>query len=210
MMYILDNRYEIEKEAGRGGTSIVYKAYDLQAERAVRAIKEINKDNSAIYELAKKESKLIKELYEQDKSNSFLPNIIHTFGTHDKFYIVQDFLDGESMDKMLENGAMPYDMFIESAKQICSFMEFFHRTGKVHSDMKPENIMVLKPSTTLMDGSRKKSIKLKFIDFGTAIKNESGVTGYTPEYASREQYEQRPNIDKRSDIFNIGATFYHM
>ncbi len=210
MMYILDNRYEIEKEAGRGGTSIVYKAYDLQAERAVRAIKEINKDNSAIYELAKKESKLIKELYEQDKSNSFLPNIIHTFGTQDKFYIVQDFLDGESMDKMLENGAMPYDMFIESAKQICSFMEFFHRTGKVHSDMKPENIMVLKPSTTLMDGSRKKSIKLKFIDFGTAIKNESGVTGYTPEYASREQYEQRPNIDKRSDIFNIGATFYHM
>ena len=211
MYNILSNRYEIEREIGRGGTSIVYKAYDLQAERAVRAIKEISKENSAVYELAKKEAKLISELYEQDKSNEFLPNIIDTI-PNDKhyFYIVQDFLDGENMDKMLENGPMPYDMFIESAKQICSFMAFFHRTGRVHSDMKPENIMVLKPSNTLMDGIHKKSIRLKFIDFGTAIKNESGVVGYTPEYASREQYEQRPNIDKRSDIFNIGATFYHM
>lgn len=209
-MHILANRYEIEKIAGRGGTSVVYKAYDLQAERAVRAIKEIDKSNRAIYELAKQESKLIKELYEKDKSNAFLPNIIHTFGIENKFYIVQDFLDGESMDKMLERGPMPYNVFIESAKQICSFMEFFHQTGRVHSDMKPENIMVLKPSSTLMDNSSKKSVKLKFIDFGTAIKNESGVAGYTPEYASREQYELRTDIDRRSDIFNIGATFYHM
>ena len=42
---ILANRYEIEKIAGKGGTSVVYKAYDLQAERAVRAIKEISKAN---------------------------------------------------------------------------------------------------------------------------------------------------------------------
>ena len=211
MYNILSNRYEIEKEIGRGGTSIVYKAYDLKAKRAVRAKKQISKENSAVYELAKKEAKLISELYKQDKSNEFLPNIIETI-PNDKynFYIVQDFLDGENMDKMLEKGAMPYDMFIESAKQICSFMEFFHRTGRIHSDMKPENIMVLKPSNALMDGIHKKSINLKFIDFGTAIKNESGVVGYTPEYASREQYEQSPNIDKRSDIFNIGATFYHM
>ena len=85
---LLANRYEIEKIAGRGGTSVVYKAYDLQAERAVRAIKEINKSNRDVYDMAKLESALIKELYESDQSNAFFPNIIHRFETENYFYIV--------------------------------------------------------------------------------------------------------------------------
>ncbi|MBR1823177.1 MAG: serine/threonine protein kinase [Ruminococcus sp.] len=204
---ILANRYEIEKIAGKGGTSVVYKAYDLQAERAVRAIKEISKANREVYEMAKQESALIKELYEADQSNAFFPNIIHRFETDKNFYIVQDYLDGESMEAMLEAGPMPYKMFLEAAKQICSFMKFFHDTGRVLSDMKPENIMVLKPSKALTDNEA--NIKLKFIDFGTAIKNATGVTGYTPEYASPEQYRQL-KLDERTDVYNMGATFYHM
>ena len=102
---------------------------------------------------------------------------------------------------------MPYKLFISAAKQICSFMKFFHDTGRVHSDMKPENIMVLMPNAALSDNSA--GVKLKFIDFGTAIKNATGVTGYTPEYASPEQYRQL-KLDERTDIFNMGATFYHM
>ncbi|MBQ9894470.1 MAG: serine/threonine protein kinase [Ruminococcus sp.] len=204
---LLANRYEIEKIAGRGGTSVVYKAYDLQAERAVRAIKEISKSKYEEYDMAKQESALIKELYEADQSNAFFPNIIHRFETDHYFYIVQDFLDGESMGYMLEAGPMPYKMFIEAAKQICSFMKFFHSTGRVHSDMKPENIMVLKPGKAMLDNDAK--IKLKFIDFGTAIRNATGVTGYTPEYAAPEQYRQS-ELDERTDIFNMGATFFHM
>ena len=67
-MKLLANRYELDSVAGRGGTSVVYKAYDLQAERAVRAIKEISKSNPDAYEMAKRESQLIKELYERDTS----------------------------------------------------------------------------------------------------------------------------------------------
>lgn len=204
---ILANRYEIEKIAGKGGTSIVYKAYDIQAERAVRAIKEISKSNREAYDMAIQESALIKELYEADQTNGFFPNIIHRFETKNNFYIVQDFLDGVPMDKWLETGPMPYKLFISAAKQICSFMKFFHDTGRVHSDMKPENIMVLMPNAALSDNSA--GVKLKFIDFGTAIKNATGVTGYTPEYASPEQYRQL-KLDERTDIFNMGATFYHM
>ena len=90
---VLAGRYEIEKVIGRGGTSVVYKAYDLQAERAVRAIKEISKTDTESYEMAKSESQLIRELYERDKSNAFFPNIIHRFEIGDKFYIVEDYLD---------------------------------------------------------------------------------------------------------------------
>lgn len=208
-MRLLANRYEIEKVAGTGGTSVVYKAYDLQAERAMRAIKEISKSNPDVYDMAKLESQLMRELYEKDTSYGFLPNIIHRFEIGDKFYIVQDYLDGETMDKMLEAGPMPYEQFIESAQQICQFMTFFHSTGRVHSDMKPENIMVIRPDTR-WDNRKEHTVKLKFIDFGTAVRNEAGTTrGYTPEYAAPEQYREA-RLDERTDIFNIGATFYHM
>lgn len=208
-MRLLANRYEIEKVAGTGGTSVVYKAYDLQAERATRAIKEISKANPDVYDMAKRESQLIRELYEKDTSYGFLPNIIHRFEIGDMFYIVEDFLDGETMDKMLETGPMPYDMFMESAKQICRFMTFFHSTGRVHSDMKPENIMVIRADAH-WDNSSTQAVKLKFIDFGTAVRNAAGVVrGYTPEYAAPEQYREE-RLDERTDIFSIGATFYHM
>ena len=207
---VLAGRYEIEKVIGRGGTSVVYKAYDLQAERAVRAIKEISKTDTESYEMAKSESQLIRELYERDKSNAFFPNIIHRFEIGDKFYIVEDYLDGTTMDEVLKNGAMPRGLFLECAKQICSFMTFFHGTGRVHSDMKPDNIMVLGRSSTLMDEKSKNgAIKLKFIDFGTAVRNATGATGYTPEYAAPEQYREIM-LDERTDVFNIGATFFHM
>ena len=208
-MKLLANRYELDSIAGKGGTSVVYKAYDLQAERAVRAIKEISKSNPDVYEMAKRESQLIKELYERDTSYGFLPNIIHRFELGDKFYIVQDFLDGDTMDKLLEAEPMPPDMFIECAGQICQFMTFFHSTGRIHSDMKPDNIMVIRPEM-LWDNSREHTVKLKFIDFGTAVKNEDGeIRGYTPEYAAPEQARES-RVDERTDIFNIGATFFHM
>ena len=204
---LLANRYEIEKVAGRGGTSVVYKAYDRQAEGAVRAIKEISKSNRDIYDMAKQESALIKELYEADKINAFFPNIIHRFESDECYYIVQDYLDGKSMDRLRVEKQMADKEFIEAAKQICLFMRFFHSRNMVHSDMKPENIMVLNVNSDYMNGGS--AIKLKFIDFGTAIRNMSGVSGYTPEYAAPEQCIQSA-LDKRTDILNIGATFYHM
>lgn len=206
---LLSDRYEIAGEIGKGGTSVVYKAYDRSAANAVRAIKEIKTSNAAYCSMADKESQLIKELYERDKSNGFFPNIIERFESEGYYYIVQDYIDGQSMIDVLEGGAMPKDIFLEAAKQICSFMKFFHDTGRVYSDMKPENIMVLRPTSHMAAGDAKKTVKLKFIDFGTSIKNETGAAGYTPEYAAPEQYNRR-QLDERTDIFNIGATFYHM
>ena len=205
---ILEGRYELGDRIGKGGTSVVFKAYDLGAENVLRAVKRIDKANREVYDMAKEEAAFIKKLYEADKVNSFVPTIIHRFETDRYFFIVQEFLDGETMEKRLQRGAMTSEEFFDTAKQICRFMMFFHGKGNVHSDMKPENIMMIDVSNDgIQNGGS--AIKLKFIDFGTAVGKKTGIKGYTPEYAAPEQYMQA-HLDYRTDIFNIGATFYHM
>lgn len=208
--YILNNRYRIENIIGRGGLSVVYKATDLEANGAVRAVKEISKNCREMAASAKQESILIKELYEHDKSN-FFPNIIQRTETADTLYIVMDYIDGQSMNSLLKSGAFSQNLIIEYGKDICSVMQFLHDYGKIYSDMKPDNLMIIN-NTGLNKrlGTEKRSGTLKLIDFGAVVQMESGVpVQYTPEYAAPEQFRAR-RLDRRTDIFNIGATLYHM
>ena len=208
---ILNNRYRIEEVVGRGGLSVVYKAFDLEANGAVRAVKEISKSCTEMVASAKQESKLIKELYEADKSN-FFPNIIQHAETRDCFYIVMDYIDGVSMSTVLRSGALPHSLVLEYGKEICSVVQFLHDYGKIYSDMKPDNIMIINRQSTIRSsfGSDRRSGLLKFIDFGAVVQMESGVPiQYTPEYAAPEQLNAE-RLDKRTDIFNIGAAIYHM
>ncbi len=207
--YILDNRYKIESVVGKGGTSVVYKAYDLNANMALRAVKEIQKTNKVKVEMARRESLLIKELFERDKYNSFFPNIIQNLESRNALYIVQDYIDGISLSRLLRSGPLPYQRVIEYAKDICAVTNFIHNYGKLHSDMKPDNIMVLSGSDSVKRDKLRKISMLKFIDFGSVIRIEDGASSYTPEYAAPEQFNAG-HLDKTTDIFNIGATMYHM
>ena len=204
---ILADRYEIDKQLGKGGTAHVYKVFDLGADRSVRVVKEIDKSNRDLYEMAKEEASRMKSLFESDNSSRYFPNIHHLFETDSHYYIVMDFIDGESMETMIGEEPMPNRIFLDAAKQICSCIKFLHDQNLVYSDMKPDNMMVLRQNNDLL--SEGSEITLKFIDFGTTVLDSTDVTGYTPEYAAPEQFRQE-KIDKRTDIFNIGATFYHM
>ncbi|MDO5559693.1 MAG: serine/threonine-protein kinase [Oscillospiraceae bacterium] len=207
--YILDKRYRIDGIVGRGGLSVVYKASDLQANMAVRAVKEVSKRCAEAAESAKQESVLIKELYERDKYN-FFPNIIQRIENNDALFIVMDFIDGKSMNVLLSSGPLSFKNVIEYGKDICSVIAFINDYGKIYSDMKPDNLMILSSDSNIenLDKSKKYS-NLKLIDFGAVIQSETGTAQYTPEYAAPEQYRQK-SLDKRTDIFNIGATLYHM
>ena len=208
--YILNNRYRIENIIGRGGLSVVYKATDLEANGAVRAVKEISKSCKEMAESAKQESILIKELYEHDKYN-FFPNIIQRTENNSTLYIVMDYIDGASMNSLLKSGAFSQNMIIEYGKEICSVMQFIHDYGKIYSDMKPDNIMIINNTGSAKRlGTEKRSGTLKLIDFGAVVQMESGMpVQYTPEYAAPEQFRAE-RLDRRTDIFNIGATLYHM
>lgn len=209
--YVLENRYKILSVAGKGGTSVVYRAADLRANNAQRAVKEVVKTNGVDACNALQESQLIKEFYEKDVKNSFFPNIIEIIDNDpDALYIIQDYIDGESMEKLLDKGAFEYKTFLRYAKDICYVLSFIHKCKLIHSDMKPDNIMVVKNEEDFENSKRSDNYgKLKFIDFGSVIQRREGTFAYTPAYAAPEQFYEE-ELDERTDIFNMGATFYHM
>ncbi|MCR4794167.1 MAG: serine/threonine protein kinase [Ruminococcus sp.] len=209
--FVLENRYKIVNVAGKGGTSVVYRAVDLKANNAQRAVKEVMKTNGTDAYNARQESLLIKEFYEKDAKNSFFPNIIEIIDNDpDALYIVQDYINGVSMDSLLAYGPFRHKTMLRYSKDICRVMSFIHKCGLIHSDMKPDNIMVVRNEEDFENSRRPDKFgRLKFIDFGSVIERRSGAFAYTPAYASPEQfYEQE--LDEQTDIFNIGATMYHM
>lgn len=203
---VLDGRYKILDQIGKGGMSVVYMARDEKLSQSC-AVKEVRKDGVKDFEVVKQglvaETNILKKL-----RHPGLPEIKDIIDTNDSFVIVMELVDGRSMDKVLdEKGALPEQYVVEWAKQICDVFQYLHtRTPAIiYRDMKPSNIM-LKP-----DGS------ICIIDFGTAREfKEHNVkdttTLGTVGYAAPEQYGgagQRQS-DARTDIFTLGATIYHL
>ncbi|WP_303789395.1 serine/threonine-protein kinase [Ruminococcus flavefaciens] len=209
--FVLENRYKIVNIAGKGGTSVVYRALDLKANNAQRAVKEVKKTNGTDAYNARQESLLIKEFCEKDVKNSFFPNIIEIIDNKpDALYIVQDYIDGVSMEKLLAYYPFRHNMVLKYAKDICSVMSFIHKCGMIHSDMKPDNIMVVRTEEDFENSKKQDKFgKLKFIDFGSVIERREGTFAYTPAYAAPEQF-RKEELDEKTDIFNIGATLFHM
>lgn len=209
--FVLGNRYKIVNIVGKGGTSVVYRALDMRANDAQRAVKEVMKTNGSDAYNARQESLLIKEFYEKDVKNSFFPNIIEIIDNDpNALYIVQDYIDGVSMEKLLEYDPIRQKTLLRYAKDICSVMSFIHKCGLIHSDMKPDNIMVMRNYEDFENARHpEKYGKLKFIDFGSVIERREGTFAYTPAYAAPEQF-RKEELDEKTDIFNIGATYYHM
>lgn len=200
---VLEGKYEVQAEVGRGGMSVVYQARDTHLNR-LWAIKEVrktgkSKQNELYINSMMAEANLMKRL-----DHPALPRIVDIIDTGETICVVMDFVEGESLDKILnEYGAQPEEMVIEWAKQVCDALSYLHRQKPpiIYRDMKPANIM-LKPEGNI-----------KIIDFGIAREYKElsladttvlGTRGYAPP----EQYNGQ--TDPRSDIFALGMTMHHL
>lgn len=203
---VIDGKYEILKQIGKGGMSTVYLAADnrLNKNWAVKEIarKGLGKNNEEIVNEVPADAKMMKSL-----DHPAIPTIVDIIDRSDDdyIYVVMDYVEGESLDKVLaEYGAQSQDMVMNWAKQICDAFSYLHsqKPPIIYRDMKPANVM-LKP-----DGN------IKIIDFGIAREYKEGnladttVLG-TKGYASPEHYGGR-QTDERSDIYTIGMTMHHL
>ncbi len=200
---VIGGKYEILKEIGRGGMSTVYLAMDkhLNKQWAVKEIKKkgSGKNDEIVVNSLLAEANLMKRL-----DHPSLPRIVDIIDNGITIYVVMDYIEGESLDKILnEYGAQPEEMVIGWAKQICDALGYLHsqKPPIIYRDMKPANVM-LKPEGNI-----------KIIDFGIAREykeqnlSDTTVLG-TKGYAPPEQYSGQ--TDARSDIFALGMTMHHL
>ena len=202
---IVDRKYKILSEVGKGGMSVVYLAINERANKTW-AIKEVRKDGVCDFEAVKQglvaETDMLKKL-----SHPHMPSIIDVIDTEDSFLIVMDYIEGTSLQKVLKkSGAQPKELVIEWGKQLCDVLGYLHsrEPAIIYRDMKPSNVM-LKPNGDIT-----------LIDFGTAreFKNRAMVEDTTclgtRGYAAPEQFGGRGQTDARTDIYCLGATLYHL
>lgn len=202
--HVIDGKYEILKEIGRGGMSVVYLAMDkrLNKQWAVKQIRKKGKsqNDEVVVNSLLAEANLMKRL-----DHPALPRIVDIIDTGETIYIVMDYIEGESLDKvLLEYGAQPEKLVIDWAKQLCDALSYLHSQNPpiIYRDMKPANIM-LKPEGNL-----------KIIDFGIAREYKEDVLADTTVlgtngYAAPEQYGSRQS-DQRTDIYALGMTMHHL
>ncbi len=200
---VIAGKYEILKEVGHGGMSVVYLAIDTHLNRnwAVKEVRKTGKtkNDEIIENSILVEANLIKRL-----DHPALPRIVDIIDNGETIYIVMDFIEGESLDKVLtEYGAQPEEKVIEWAMQVCDVLSYLHsqKPPIIYRDMKPGNLM-LKPNGNIC-----------IIDFGIAreYKEENladtkvlGTKGYAPP----EQYNGQ--TDPRSDIYALGMTMHQL
>lgn len=200
---VIDGKYEILKEIGRGGMSVVYLAMDKRLNKQW-AVKEIRKKGGGKKDKIVVSSLLAEANMMKRLDHPALPRIVDIIDNGATIYVIMDYIEGESLDKILnEYGAQPEDLVISWAKQVCDALGYLHaqKPPIIYRDMKPANVM-LKPEGNI-----------KIIDFGIAreYKEQSladttvlGTKGYAPP----EQYSGQ--TDARSDIFALGMTMHHL
>ncbi len=200
---IIDGKYEILREIGRGGMSIVYLAMDTHLNKQW-AVKEIRKKGNGKNDEIVVNSLLAEANMMKRLDHPSLPRIVDIIDNGYTIYVVMDYIEGESLDKILnEYGAQPEELVVAWAKQLCDALGYLHsqKPPIVYRDMKPANVM-LKPEGNI-----------KIIDFGIAREYkeqnlaDTTVLG-TKGYAPPEQYSGQ--TDARSDIFALGMTMHHL
>ncbi|MEM8861892.1 MAG: protein kinase [Chloroflexota bacterium] len=202
---VLGDRYKIDKRIGIGGMASVYKAEDMQLGRDV-AIKIIHESLSG-------DEIFLKQFHNEAHAaaNMSHPNIVmvHDIGQYDaRYYMVMEYVEGQTLKDIIleykdEAEFMPVERVLQLAIQICRGLGYAHRSGLVHCDMKPQNILVTSDD------------KAKITDFGIsravseATRSGSDMVWGTPQYFSPEQAAGEPP-SPASDVYSIGIIMYEM
>src|SRR3981189_644139 len=140
--------YEIVAPLGTGGMGEVYRARDTRLDRTV-AIKVLPAQFSS--------DPVRKQRFEREaKSISSLNHphicVLHDIGHQDGTdYLVMECVEGETLAKRLEKGPLPFDQALQHGSQIAAAFDKAHRSGVVHRDLKPGNIMLTKSGVKLLD-----------------------------------------------------------
>ncbi|BBM82210.1 serine/threonine-protein kinase [Candidatus Uabimicrobium amorphum] len=189
------DRYMIEKELGRGGMGVVYKAYDTKLRRTV-ALKVILNSNIGDVKRFRLESEAMAQLHH--------PHIvrIYDFGEAPQLHFTMEYIDGVTLADLIDEQKIKPLFLINLMMKICDALASAHKHKILHRDIKPSNIMITR------------SGEPKLMDFGLAkiydnaqqsLSKSNDIMG-TLLYMAPEQMMGKAT--EKSDIYSIGATLY--
>lgn len=197
-------KYQLEHILGKGGMAVVWKAWDPETRQHV-AIKVVAESLLADPGIS---ARFEDELRRHARLNH--PNIVRlidTFSVNDQQCMVMNLIEGESLAALLErtpNNILPLDVVVRIFTDVLSALDYAHRNGILHRDVKPSNI--------LLDAQQHAYL----LDFGIALavgearRTRAGGRVGTPEYMSPEQIRTPENIDHRTDVYSGGCVLYAM
>jgi formylglycine-generating enzyme required for sulfatase activity len=196
--------YEIVCKVGEGGMGTVYKAWHVELETfvAIKFLTPALAENEVFVKRFKREARLAAQLTSPYSVRT--TDVGETGGLH---YIVMEYVNGQTINDILERrGKLSDKESVDIIYGVARALQEAHGKGIIHRDIKPENVMLAQDDTP------------KLADLGIAkqiTSTEQNLTATsfaigTPSYMSPEQAQGRLDIDARSDIYSLGATFYRM
>ena len=194
--------FRIEAELGSGAMGVVYRGFN-EAKNKPAAIKVISLDQMG---KGKAMERFVREaeILEQFRH----PNIVRYIArgrSGGKYYYAMEYITGPTLDKVLrERRTLPWREVVALGVQLCEALHYSHERGVIHRDLKPSNLMITETG------------QLKLTDFGIAkdldatALTATGRTLGTATYMAPEQIRGTPEISHKTDLYALGAVFYHL
>ncbi|MFQ5943967.1 MAG: protein kinase [Anaerolineales bacterium] len=195
---ILNERYRIESQLGKGGMGTVYLAYDQTLDIKVAVKENLNPDPDSEAQF-RREAKLLASLRHPN-----LPRVTDHFILDEIQYLIMDYIEGEDLQTQITRQQPEVAEVLRWSDDVCDALTFLHtrQPPVIHRDLKPGNLK-LQP-----DG------RVILVDFGIAkahtdAQTATGARGMTPGFSPPEQFGGS-GTDTRSDQYALGATLYYL
>src|SRR5712692_2965017 len=201
---VLQDRYRIIRQLGKGGMGAVYEAVDLRLDATV-ALKETFSVDERLRRQFEQEARLLAQLH-----HPALPRVSDYFTEGNRAFLVMQFISGADVAEIISQqpGPFPRNTVIAWADQLLDALIYLHTRDRqiIHRDIKPHNLKLTSSGQiALLDFGLAKA---EATDVSTTISSTS-IFGYTRRYSPLEQI-QNHGTTPRSDIYALGATLYHL
>jgi hypothetical protein len=204
---LLAGRFVVEREVGRGGVGVIYRAYDQMSKQVVAlkviAVPGVDSGEEARF---RREGRVLAGLHHRA-----IVRVI-AFGQLDEGepYVAMEWLEGEDISQRQRRSPLSLARCVHVMADVCDALAAAHSAGIVHRDVKPSNVILVGSGP-----DHNEPFQVKLVDFGVAAVEDAKLTRTgaivgTPAYMAPEQARGDGKIDGRADLYALGATLFEM